>query len=118
MRIKRGVAAKKRKKKVLDRAEGFRGRSGNTIKQATQRTDKAMTYEFRDRKVRKRKFRQLWITRINAAVREYGLSYSKFIQGLKASKVEVDRKILADLGAYNPGAFASVVDMAKKGLAA
>lgn len=117
MRVKRGVAARKRKKKVLNRAEGFRGRSGSTIKQATQRTDKAMTYEFRDRKVKKRKFRELWITRINAAVREHGLSYSKFIRGLKVANVEVDRKILADLGAYNPSAFASVVEVARKALA-
>jgi large subunit ribosomal protein L20 len=118
MRIKRGIAAHKRKKKILKRAEGFRGRSRNTIKQATQRTDKAMVYEFRDRKVRKRKFRELWVTRINAAVREHGLNYSNFIRGLKAAKVEVDRKILADLGAYNPAAFGSIVEVAKKALAA
>jgi large subunit ribosomal protein L20 len=117
MRVKRGTKCRKRHRKTLERASGFVGRSGNTFKQAVQRTEKAMTYEFRDRKVKKREFRALWITRINAAARENGLSYSKLIQGLKAAKVEVDRKVLADLGAYFPAAFKSVADTAKKALA-
>lgn len=117
MRVKRGTKARRRRKKILQLSEGFRGRAGNTIKQATQKVDKALVYGFRDRKVRKRKFRQLWVTRINAAARANGLSYSKFIQGLKAAKIEVDRKILADLGAYHPAAFQSVAEAAKKALA-
>ena len=118
MRVKRGTKCRKRHKKTLDRAEGFRGRTRNTFKQAVQRTEKAMTYEFRDRKVKKREFRALWVTRINAAARLNGLSYSRFIAGLKAAKVEIDRKVLADLGAYFPSAFTAVADTAKKALAA
>lgn len=117
MRIKRGTAARRRKKKILQVSEGFRGRSRNTIKQATQRVDKSLVYAFRDRKVKKRLFRRLWVTRINAAVRPHGLSYSKFMAGVKAAGIEVDRKILADLGAYNPAGFQSVVEAAKKALA-
>jgi large subunit ribosomal protein L20 len=118
MRVKRGTKCRKRHKKTLDRAEGFRGRTRNTFKQAVQRTEKAMTYEFRDRKVKKREFRALWVTRINAAARLNGLSYSRLIAGLKAAKVEVDRKVLADLGAYFPSAFTSIAEVAKKALAA
>jgi large subunit ribosomal protein L20 len=118
MRVKRGTKCRKRHKKFLKRAEGFVGRSGNTFRQAAIRVEKAMTYEFRDRKVKKREFRALWITRINAACRLNGLSYSRFIAGLKAANVEVDRKVLADLGAFSPAAFASLAETAKRALAA
>jgi large subunit ribosomal protein L20 len=93
--------------------KGFRGRSANTIRQATQRGEKALTYVYRDRKVRKRDFRALWIARIGAAVREHGMSYSQFINGLKKAGVAIDRKILADLGARDAAAFKAVVETAR-----
>ena len=117
MRVKRGTKARKRRKRMLKLAEGFRGRSKNTIRQATQRAEKALTYTYRDRRVRKRTFRQLWVTRINAAVREHGLSYSRFIAGLKKANVEIDRKILADIGARDPRAFSAIVDIARSNAA-
>ena len=117
MRVKRGFKARRRRKKVLKLAKGFRGRSKNTIRQATARVEKAMVYAYRDRRQRKRHFRSLWTVRINAAARLQELSYSQFIRGLKLAGVELDRKILAYLGAEEPQAFVAVCEAAKKGLA-
>jgi large subunit ribosomal protein L20 len=113
MRVKRGSKARKRRNRILDRAKGFRGRSKNTIRQATQRVEKAEAYAFRDRKVKKRLFRNLWIVRINAATRQFGLSYSQFICGLNKANIELDRKVLANLAYSNPEAFAKVVEAVK-----
>jgi large subunit ribosomal protein L20 len=111
-RVKRGVTAHARHKKVLERAKGFRGRAKNTIRMAKQKVEKSLQYAYRDRKVRKREFRALWIQRINAAVREKGLTYSQFIAGLKAAGLELDRKVLAELAFNEPAAFAAIVDKA------
>ncbi|TQF79059.1 50S ribosomal protein L20 [Elioraea sp. Yellowstone] len=111
-RVKRGVTAHARHKKVLGQAKGFRGRAKNTIRMAKQKVEKSLQYAYRDRKVRKREFRALWIQRINAAVREKGLTYSQFIAGLKAAGLELDRKVLAELAFNEPAAFAAVVDKA------
>jgi len=113
MRVKRGVKARRRRNRVLKLAKGFRGRSKNTIRQATQRVEKSLQYAYRDRLNRKRDFRKLWVTRINAAARINGISYSRLINGLNKAGVELDRKILADLGATEPEAFAVVAELAK-----
>lgn len=118
MRVKRGVKARRRRNKVLKLAKGFRGRSNNTIKQATQRVEKAMAYATRDRKAKKRDFRRLWIVRIGAAARENGLSYSQFTNGLTKANVELNRKMLSEIGAVDPVAFKAVAEVAKQQLAA
>jgi len=110
MRVKRGYTARRRRQKVFKLAKGFRGRSKNTIRQTTQRVEKALTYSYRDRRTKKREIRKLWIQRINGALTGTGLSYSRFISGLKAANVELDRKILADLGANEPEAFKRVTE--------
>ena len=112
-RVKRGVTAHAKHKKTLDQAKGFQGRRKNTIRAAKAAVDKAMQYSYRDRKNRKREFRALWIQRINAAVREHGLTYSRFISGLITSGVVVDRKVLSDLAINEPAAFAAFVEQAK-----
>lgn len=112
MRVKRGVKARRRRNSILKLAKGFRGRSKNTIRQATQRAEKAMTYAYRDRRAKKRDFRKLWVVRINAAARDNGVSYSQLINGLKGASIDLDRKILADLGAQYPQAFSKVVEAA------
>jgi large subunit ribosomal protein L20 len=117
MRVKRGVKAKKRRKSILEISSGFVGRSGNTIRHATQRAEKSLQYQYKGRKMRKRDMRALWITRINAAARECGISYSKLIQGLNLAKVEVNRKMLAELGARDLAAFRSIAEVAKGALA-
>ena len=116
-RVKRGVVAHARHKKVLEQAKGFWGRRKNTIRAAKAAVDKAGQYAYRDRKVRKRSFRALWIQRINAAARLNGTSYSRFIAGLHRADVEVDRKVLADLAVTEPEAFASLVQVANDALA-
>lgn len=116
MRVKRGVKARRRRNRILKLAKGFRGRSKNTIRQATQRAEKALCYQYRDRRARKRDFRKLWIARINAAARENGLSYSRLIHGLTSSNVALDRKMLAEIGARDPEAFRAIADVAKGGL--
>lgn len=113
MRVKRGVKARRRRNKVLKLAKGFRGRSKNTIRTATHRVEKSLCYAYRDRKQKKRHFRELWIIRLSAAVRELGMSYSQFMSGLKKAGVELNRKVLADLAVTDPKSFASVVDIAK-----
>jgi large subunit ribosomal protein L20 len=112
-RVKRGVTAHAKHKKTLSKAKGYFGRRKNTIRAAKAAVDKAMQYAYRDRKNRKREFRALWIQRINAAVREHGLTYSRFISGLITAGVEVDRKVLSDLAISEPAAFAAFVEKAK-----
>jgi large subunit ribosomal protein L20 len=112
-RIKRGVVAHAKHKKTLRAAKGYFGRRKNTIRVAKQAVEKAMQYAYRDRKNRKREFRALWIQRINAAVREHGLTYSRFIAGLTAAGIEVDRKVLSELAIHEPAAFAAIVAQAK-----
>jgi large subunit ribosomal protein L20 len=112
-RVKRGVTAHAKHKKVYKAAKGFRGRRKNTIRIAKQAVEKAHQYAFRDRKRKKRTFRALWIQRINAAVRPFGLNYSKFIDGLAKSGITVDRKVLSDLAITEPVAFQAIVEKAK-----
>lgn len=115
-RVKRGVTAHAKHKKVLDAAKGFRGRRKNTIRTAKQAVEKSMQYAYRDRKARKRNFRALWVQRINAAVREHGLTYARFIDGINKAGVELDRKVLSDMAIHEPQAFAAVVGEARKAL--
>jgi large subunit ribosomal protein L20 len=117
-RVKRGVTARARHKKVLDQAKGFRGRRKNVFRVANEAVMKAGQYAYRDRRVRKREFRALWIARINAAARECGLSYSVFMNGLKKAAIELDRKVLADLAVFDKPAFAKIADQAKASLGA
>lgn len=117
-RVKRGVTARARHKKVLALAKGFRGRRGNVFRIAKQAVMKAGQYAYRDRRAKKRVFRQLWIARINAAAREQGLTYSKFMNGIKKAAIEIDRKVLADLAVHDPAAFGSIVAKVKAQLAA
>ena len=112
-RVKRGVKRHARHKKWLKAASGSVGRAGSTISAARPRVEKDMKYAYRDRRVRKRDFRALWIQRINAGVRELGMTYSKFIAGLKAAGIELDRKVLADLAARDPAGFKAVVEKVK-----
>jgi len=112
-RVKRGVTAHAKHKKIVGKAKGYFGRRKNTIRVAKQAVEKAMQYAYRDRKNRKREFRALWIQRINAAAREHGLTYSRFISGLISAGVEVDRKVLSDLAISEPAAFAAIVEKAK-----
>ncbi len=115
-RVKRGVTAHAKHKKVLKAAKGFFGRRKNTIRAAKAAVDKSMQYAYRDRKNCKREFRALWIQRINAAVREHGLTYSRFISALATAGIEVDRKVLSDLAISEPAAFAAIVEQAKGSL--
>ena len=115
-RVKRGVTARARHKKVLSQAKGFRGRRKNVFRVAKQAVQKAGQYAYRDRRNRKREFRGLWIARINAAVRELGLSYSAFMAGLKRANIEIDRKVLADLAVRDKTAFAQIAGQAKAAL--
>ncbi len=116
-RVKRGVTAHARHKKVLKAAKGFQGRRKNTIRIAKQAVEKSMQYAYRDRKNRKRNFRALWIQRINAATREHGLTYGRFIDGLNKAGIEIDRKVLSDMAIHEPQAFAALVDKSKASLA-
>lgn len=115
-RVKRGTTAHARHRKVIKRAKGFRGRRKNVFRIATQAVTKAGQYAYRDRRVKKREFRALWIARINAAARECGLSYSRLIQGLKKAAIEIDRKILADLAFNDKVGFAKIAEQAKANL--
>ena len=108
-RVKAGVVTRRRHKKVLKRAKGYYGRRKNTFKVANQAVEKAGQYSYRDRKVKKRQFRSLWIQRINAAVRISGLSYSDFMDKLKKSKIELNRKVLADIAMNDPESFKQIV---------
>jgi large subunit ribosomal protein L20 len=117
-RVKRGVTARARHKKVLAQAKGYRGRRKNVFRVATQAVMKAGQYAYRDRRQRKRQFRALWIARINAAARECGLTYSAFMNGLKKASIEIDRKVLADLAVLDKPAFARIAEQAKASLGA
>ena len=112
-RVKRGVTARARHKKILALAKGYRGRRKNVFRIAKQAVMKAGQYAYRDRRTKKRVFRQLWIARINAATRGLGLTYSKFIAGLKKANIDLDRKVLSDMAINDPAAFASIVDKVK-----
>lgn len=115
-RVKRGVTSHAKHKKVFKAAKGYYGRRKNTIRIAKQAVEKGMQYAYRDRKNKKRSFRALWIQRINAAVREHGLTYGRFIDGLGKAGVAVDRKVLADLAVREPAAFKAIVDTARAAL--
>ncbi|MBT1159152.1 50S ribosomal protein L20 [Aminobacter anthyllidis] len=115
-RVKRGVTSHAKHKKVLEQAKGFYGRRKNTIRIAKQAVEKSKQYAYRDRKNRKRNFRALWVQRINAAVREHGLTYGRFIDGLNKANIEIDRKILSDMAIHEPQAFAVLVAKAKVAL--
>ena len=116
-RVKRGVTARARHKKVLDQAKGYRGRRGNVFRIAKEAVMKAGQYQYRDRRNKKREFRALWIARINAGVRELGLTYRAFINGLNKASIDIDRKVLADLAVHDKTAFKAIAEQAKAALA-
>jgi large subunit ribosomal protein L20 len=113
-RVRKAVKSRERRKKILNQAKGFRGGRSKLLRSASETVDRALKFAYRDRKVRKREFRSLWIMRINAATREHGLSYSRFMNGLKTANVELDRKSLANLAMTDPAAFAKLVEVAKQ----
>lgn len=115
-RVKRSVNAKKKRRKVLSRAKGYYGMRSRSYRNAKQQVQHSMQYQYRDRRTKKREFRKLWITRINAAARENGMSYSTFMNGLSKAGVELDRKVLADMAVTDPQAFSAVVEIAKAAL--
>lgn len=117
-RVKRSVNAQKKRRVTLERASGYRGQRSRLYRKAKEQVTHSLVYSYRDRKARKGDFRRLWIQRINAAVRAQGMTYNRFIQGLKAAGVEVDRKNLAELAVNEPAAFAALVDVAKANLPA
>jgi large subunit ribosomal protein L20 len=114
-RVKKSVASRARRKKFLGMAKGFRSGRRRLYRSAREAVERALTFAYRDRKVRKREFRSLWIVRLNAALRPLGLSYSKFIGGLKKAQINLDRKVLADLAVYDPQGFARVAELARGG---
>ena len=114
MRVKRGFKARQRRKKVLKSAKGYRGGRSKLFRTAADAVDKALMYAYRDRKARKRDFRRLWIARINAAARMNDISYSRFMHGLKAANIELDRKVLADLAISDPAGFAQIAQLASR----
>ena len=115
-RVKRGYKARRRHNRILKLAKGYRGAHSKLFRSAVEAVERGLCYAYRDRKQRKRAFRRLWIVRINAAVRPHGLSYSRFINGLKLANIELDRRVLADLATYDADAFAKVVSLAKEKL--
>src|ERR1700712_5258823 len=117
-RVKRGVTSHARHKKVLEQSKGFVGRSSTNYRIALERLEKSLQYAYRDRRVKKREFRALWIQRINAAVREFGLTYSRFIDGLARAGIEIDRKVLSDIAIHEPEAFKAIVEKVKSALPA
>ena len=116
-RVKRSVHARKKRRKVLEEAKGYWGLKSTNYKYAKEQVERSLSYAYRDRKVKKRTFRRLWITRINAAARAHDLSYNQFISGCKAAGLELDRKVLADLAVSDPAAFAAIAQQAKAALA-
>ncbi len=116
-RVKRGVTTHARHRKILKLAKGYRGRNSKNFRIAVEKVEKALRYAYRDRRNKKRDFRGLWIQRINAGVRQYGLTYSRFINGIKLAGIEIDRKVLSDLAAREPEAFKTLVDKAQAALA-
>ncbi|MFD1826874.1 MULTISPECIES: 50S ribosomal protein L20 [Mumia] len=117
-RVKRSVNAAKKRRETLERASGYRGQRSRLYRKAKEQVTHSLVYSYRDRRAKKGDFRRLWITRINAAVRQHDLTYNRFIQGLRLAGVEVDRKILADLAISDPNAFAALVESAKASLPA
>ncbi len=117
-RVKRSVAAKKKRREVLERAKGFRGDANSHYKKAKEAVIKAETYAYRDRRNKKRDFRRLWITRINAAARQNGMSYSQFIHGMQLAGIELDRKVLADIAVRDPETFSRFAEAAREASAA
>ncbi|HZT92448.1 MAG TPA: 50S ribosomal protein L20 [Gaiellaceae bacterium] len=115
-RVKRSVHARKKRRKVLDEAKGYFGLKSSNYRYAKEQVDRSLAYAYRDRKVRKREFRRLWIMRINAGARANGLSYNRFMAGLKAANVELDRKVLADLAVSDPAKFGELAAQAKAAL--
>ena len=115
-RVKRGVHARKKRRKVLEQAKGYWGLKSTNYRYAKEQVEHSLVYAYRDRKVRKRKFRSLWIVRINAAARQNGLSYNQFINGLHKADIQLDRKVLADLAVKDPAAFSAVAERAKSAL--
>ena len=115
-RVKRSVNAHKKRRTTLERASGYRGQRSRLYRKAKEQVTHSMVYAYRDRRAKKGEFRKLWIQRINAAVRAQGMTYNRFIQGLKAAEIEVDRKIMADLAVNDPKAFSALVDLAKAAL--
>ena len=109
-RVKRGVQARAKHKKIIKQAKGYRGRSKNVFRIAIEKVEKGLQYAYRDRRTKKRNFRGLWIQIINAGVREHGMSYSKFINGIKKAEIDIDRKILSDIAKNNPTTFKFIVD--------
>ena len=112
-RVKRAVNAHKKRRETLERAAGYRGQRSRLYRKAKEQVTHSLVYSYRDRRAKKGEFRKLWIQRINAAVRAQGMTYNRFIQGLHAAEIEVDRKILADLAVNDPAAFAQIVDIAR-----
>jgi large subunit ribosomal protein L20 len=117
-RVKRGVTARASHKKIINAAKGYRGRRKNVFRVANEAVMKAGQYQYRDRRQRKRQFRRLWIARINAAARQYGLTYSVFMNGLTRAEIGIDRKVLSDIAIFDKDAFAKIVDQVKAKLAA
>ena len=117
-RVKRSVHARKKRRKVLEQARGYWGLKHSSYKRAKEQVERTLVYQYRDRKVKKRTFRQLWITRINAAARQNGLSYNQFINGCGKAGIELDRKVLADLAVSDPAAFGAIAERAKAALEA
>ena len=115
-RVKRGVTTHARHKKVIKQAKGYSGRNKNVFRAAVERVEKGLQYAYRDRRVRKRTFRSLWIQRINAGAREHGLTYSQFMNGIKRSGIEIDRKVLSDLAVREPDAFKALAEKAQAAL--
>jgi large subunit ribosomal protein L20 len=117
-RVKRAVHGQKKRRKVLGQAKGYWGRKNSHYRYAKEQVERSLVYAYRDRKAKKRTFRQLWITRINAAARQHGLSYNQFINGCGKAGIELDRKVLADLAVSDPAAFEAIAERAKSALAA
>jgi large subunit ribosomal protein L20 len=117
-RVKRSITARKKRRKVLDQAKGYRATKNSSYKRAKEQVQRSLQYAYRDRRVRKREFRRLWIVRINAGARENGLSYNQFMHGLQLANIELDRKILADLAVTDPASFATLVSQARAALEA
>jgi large subunit ribosomal protein L20 len=117
-RVKRALNAHKKRREILEKAKGYRGQRSRLYRKAKEQVTHSLVYSYRDRRARKGDFRRLWITRINAAARQNGMTYNRFVQGLKAAGVEVDRKILADLAVTDAPAFAALVEVARKALPA
>jgi large subunit ribosomal protein L20 len=115
-RVKRAVNAQKKRRTTLEKAKGYRGQRSRLYRKAKEQVQHSLVYAYRDRRARKGDFRKLWITRINAAARANGITYSRFIQGLKAAKVDVDRRMLAEIAVNDPKAFTALVEVARKGL--